>query len=218
VHIVIDTNDPDRYRAAFRYVLRPARIRLAIMGGVLVLLGAVTALLPATLPLGIVEVVAGLMLGIVLPLRVIGASIRGLSSVVAGPTRFELTDQYVGSISPLMSSQTAWAAFTRIDEIPGQLLLRIGRRQVISVPITDVHPAQLAELREFVANRNFIAGARASAAAPPGPAPVPPDGLTMTPPAPTAAPAPPGAAGPVPQPRTPWPGPPPGVQRPSGDR
>jgi hypothetical protein len=125
-----------------------------------------------------------------------------------------------------MSSQTAWAAFTRIDEIPGQLLLRIGRRQVISVPITDVHPAQLAELREFVANRNFIAGARASTVAPPGPAPygpagpapVPPDGLTMTPPAPTAAPAPPGTAGPVPQPRTPWPGPPPGVQRPSGDR
>ncbi len=159
VHIVIDATDPERYRTAFRYVLRPVRLRLAVLGGLLVVLGGVEiALSTDGWPLGVVLVAMGLAFGLLLPLRLVGASMRALNPIAAGPTRFELTDQWVGSVSPLMSGQISWAAYSRIDEIPGQLLLRVGRRQITAVPTGSLTPQQLAELREFVANRNFITG------------------------------------------------------------
>jgi hypothetical protein len=161
VHIVIDASDPERYRDAFRHVVRPVRLRLALVGALFVLLGVVEfALASGSWQLGVVLVAMGLAFGLLLPLRLVSASMRMLNPIAAGPTRFELTDRYVGSVSPLMSSQIAWAAYTRIDEIPGQILLRMGRRQITSVPTGGLTPEQLAELRAFVADRNFITGAR----------------------------------------------------------
>jgi len=59
-------------------------------------------------------------------------------------------------MSPLVSTEYAWAAFVKIQEIPGILMLMLSRNQVFPVPIGGVPPEQLAQLREFVANREFV--------------------------------------------------------------
>jgi hypothetical protein len=43
-----------------------------------------------------------------------------------------------------------------MQEIPGILLLMLSRNQVLPVPIGGLPPEQLAQLREFVANREFV--------------------------------------------------------------
>lgn len=59
-------------------------------------------------------------------------------------------------MSPLVSTEYAWAAFVKLQEVPNILLLMLSRNQVLPVPIGGLPPEQLAQLREFVANREFV--------------------------------------------------------------
>jgi hypothetical protein len=170
VHIQIEAQDPSRYRAAFRHILRRRRVRRVIVIGILAVLGVAYLFVPSMRPLGVLLL---LVSSLFLLLPAIGArsSMRRLSAMAALPTYFELTDQYVRSVTPLHLSQMSWAAFTSIEEIPGQLLLMPARLQVISVPTTGLRADQLAELRAFLAHWTPTPGAGRAASAYPGPAP-----------------------------------------------
>jgi hypothetical protein len=162
VHIVIDTqSDPERWRAVFRHMLRRGILRLRLVGGVLMLLGLVVVAIdvgtPADFwPLGALLIGLGLGYALVLPGKALRASLRRLPPALQQPQRIELTDRSVQMISPLVSIEYAWAAFVRIEEIPGVLLLMVARNQVLPVPIGGLAPHELAQLREFVANREFV--------------------------------------------------------------
>jgi hypothetical protein len=67
----------------------------------------------AFIPSGLVLIVLGCLLAF--------ASIRysaGRSALIAHPCLFELTDDYARQTSPLLTSQIAWGAFIRFEEIP----------------------------------------------------------------------------------------------------
>jgi hypothetical protein len=162
VHIVIDTQpDPARYSAAFRHVLRPAMVRIRIMGVLLtlVVLGVVALDASAGRPfeaLAVPLLVLGLGLALVLPLRSRQVSMRALPEAFRQPSRIELTEQSVRISSPLFHTEYAWGAFVRTVELPGQVLLMLSLRQFVSVPTDRLDPAQLHELRQVLANRLFV--------------------------------------------------------------
>jgi hypothetical protein len=158
LHIIIDAEpDLDRYAVAFRYVLRDLYRKVRILGAILAVLGvAVLALGTDAWPVGVGLLVVGALNVVYVPRKSIQTSIRALPLVLRQPQRIEIGDPGVRILSPLMSTEYAWAAFENTREIPGQLLLMLGKRQVLPVPITTVPPQQLAELREFLANRAFV--------------------------------------------------------------
>jgi hypothetical protein len=161
VHIVIDA-PPDLavWRASFRQLLRGPVRRIRIVGIVLVLLGLVCALTDdgsgGLLLLGVLLVVLGLLYAVLIPVRSMRLSLRRIPPALQQPKRIELTEQSVKVTSPLILTEYAWAAFVRIQEIPGVLMLMPGRYQVVPVPIGGLAPHELAQLREFVANREFV--------------------------------------------------------------
>jgi hypothetical protein len=158
LHIIIDAEpDLDRYATAFRHVLRDAYRKVRILGAILAVLGvAVLALGTDAWPVGAGLVVLGVLYVFYVPRKSLRTSMRALPLVLRQPQRIEIGDPGVRILSPLMSTEYAWAAFENTREIPGQLLLMLGKRQVLPVPITTVPPQQLAELREFLANRAFV--------------------------------------------------------------
>jgi hypothetical protein len=162
VHIVIDAQpDPALWRATFRHLLRPGLLRLRVIGGVLALFGVLVILLAAAgsdgiWPLGVLLIAMGLAYALLVPARALRASLRRLPPMLQQPQRIELTDRSVRMASPLVSSEYAWAAFVRTQEIQGVLLLMIAKNQVFPVPIGGLPPFELAQLREFLANREFI--------------------------------------------------------------
>jgi hypothetical protein len=158
VHIIVDAQpDTDRYAAAFRHVLGSVYRRVRVLGGILVVLGfALIALEPDIWPLSFVLFAVGVLYVIYVPWKSIRASVRMLPLVLRQPQRIEIAEQGVRILSPLMSTEYAWGAFEKTEEIPGQLLLMLSRRQVLPIPLAGVPPQQLAELREFLANRAFV--------------------------------------------------------------
>lgn len=158
MHIIIDAEpDLERYAAAFRYVLRDAYKRVRVLGIILAVLGvALLALDTDIWPFGSALVAIGVLYLVYVPRRATRSSIRMLPLVMRQPQRIEIGDPGVRILSPLMSTEYAWAAFEKTQEIPGQLLLMLGKRQVLPVPLSTVPPEQLAELREFLADRAFV--------------------------------------------------------------
>jgi uncharacterized protein YjeT (DUF2065 family) len=162
MHIVIDTQpDPALWRAAFRHVLRRPMRRVRAFGAFFVLCGVVIIVLSAATEdalwvVGLFLLVIGVLYALLLPGRAAQTSLRRMAPALQQPQRIELTDQSVRVMSPLMSTEYAWAAFVKMQEIPGILLLMLSRNQVLPVPIGGLPPEQLAQLREFVANREFV--------------------------------------------------------------
>jgi uncharacterized protein YjeT (DUF2065 family) len=161
VHIVIDTPpDPALWRAAFRQVLRRPMRRVRILGALLAVLGVLLVLISdgdfAPIVFGLALVVIGLLYSLFLPFRALQLSLRRMPPSLQQPLRFEVTDQYVEVTSPLIFTRYAWGAFVSIQEIPGVLLLMVSKHQTLPVPLGGVHPEELARLRDFVANRQFV--------------------------------------------------------------
>jgi hypothetical protein len=162
VHIVIDAQpDPALWRSAFRDVLRGPMRRIRVMGGFLAALGLLLFAVSIgdhddAWPAGLAVIAVGLIFALLLPARSVQGSLRRLPVALQQPQRIELTDRTVKLVSPLMSTEYAWAAFAQIREIPGVLMLMVGKYQVLPVPIGGLSPQELAQLREFVANQAFI--------------------------------------------------------------
>jgi hypothetical protein len=161
VDLRIEAPDSGRYQSAMRHVARGARRGIRIAGAVLLCIGLISLLdsaltSSATLVLRLAFLVLGLAcvtLGGLLAFAPIRNS-SNLSVLVTQPSRFELTDDYVRQTSALHTSQWAWEAIIRFEEIPGQLLLFFTKRQFISVPTTGLDDGQLSELRRFTADRD----------------------------------------------------------------
>jgi uncharacterized protein YjeT (DUF2065 family) len=161
VHIVIDAQpDPALWRRAFRELLRRPIRRVRVVGAVFVLLGVLFAVVDdgsgGLLLIGIVLIVLGLVYAVLTPIRAVRASLRRMPPALQQPRHIELTDRSVRIALPLMSSEYAWAAFVELKEIPGMLMLMPARHQVVPVPLGGLTPYELAQLREFVANRQFV--------------------------------------------------------------
>jgi hypothetical protein len=158
VQIIVDAPpDPGRYAVAFRHLLRSGMIRIRLFGAVFTLLGLVALLAPPhDATAGVPLIFVGLLLGLFVPFNAVRASIRNLPLILRQPQRFEITEQSVRALSPLVSSEYAWGAFVATRRLPDLLMLMLSKRQVLPVPLTGVPPQQLAELDEFLANRAFI--------------------------------------------------------------
>jgi hypothetical protein len=156
MYLRIDAPDSGRYLAASRHVARKARLTVRIAGAFVAGCGLVMLLVlapSATAPLRLGDVIVGLAAVVCGGLLALARHSASLSPLAAQPCLFELTDDYIRQTSPLHTGQTAWAAFTRIEEIPGQVLLFTAKRQFFSVPTTDLAGDQLTELRRFIADR-----------------------------------------------------------------
>jgi hypothetical protein len=162
VHIQIDAHyDPARWAAAFRHVARGRLVRVRVCGALLVVIGplfmAIERLGGRSVSLfGPFVMVLGVLFALLLPALAIRASVRQVPHLLRHPSRIELTEHSFKTMSPLFTGEYAWGAFVRIDEIPGQLLLLASQRQVFSVPTNTLHPTDLAQLRAFAANFNFV--------------------------------------------------------------
>jgi drug/metabolite transporter (DMT)-like permease len=165
MHIIVDTQpDPALWRAAFRQVLRKSMRRVRILGAILAAIGLLLVLLAAAtggddaapLIFGIFLIVLGALYALYLPVRALQLSVRRLPPALQQPLRIELTEQYVEVTSPLIFTRYAWGAFVRIQEAPGLLMLMLSRNQTLPVPLGGLPPEDLARLRYFVANRQFV--------------------------------------------------------------
>ena len=158
MYLRIDVPDGRRYLAALRHTGRGTRRTIRIAGVTFLSSGLVFMLTPLASPwlrlgvqlLGLFWIVCGGALALA-PIR---PSRDTLNTLVAQPCVFELTEEHVRQTSALHTMQVAWDAITRIEEIPGQMLLFISKRQFFSVPTTGLTGDGLTELREFAASRN----------------------------------------------------------------
>ena len=161
MHIIVDTQpDPALWRAAFRQVLRKSMRRVRVFGAIFAVLGVLLAVVSGDdstlLGAGIGLVVVGALYAFYLPARALQVSMRRMPPALQQPLRIELTEQYVEVTSPLIFTRYAWGAFVRIQEAPGLLMLMLSRNQTLPVPLGGLPPEDLARLRNFVANRQFV--------------------------------------------------------------
>jgi uncharacterized protein YjeT (DUF2065 family) len=164
VHIIVDVPPgSQRWQDALRRLSRRPLRRIRLFGVAFGLIGlGILVLDHGTFVgryTGIVLLVCGLLLAVLLPARALRAGLKRLpASLVGQPHRFELTDHSFRSTSPLMNAEYAWEVFEGTDFVPGYLFLKISSygNQAIPVPLDGLAPAQLDELRAFVAARALV--------------------------------------------------------------
>ncbi|AGZ45487.1 YcxB family protein [Actinoplanes friuliensis] len=157
--------------AAIRHILRTRLLIVRVLGAFVVLCGVYTMIITnGNLFYLVFYGLLGLFLGAGLSELVVWRSVRASVDMSARPTRFRFAPDGLGVSTDVAQTGMSWAAVTDFTVLPGQIVLRISKRQFICVPTGGLTEEEFVQLRTLLRDR----GAVASHAAPESPAGVRP--------------------------------------------
>jgi hypothetical protein len=157
--------------AAVRHVSRRGLLIARSLGAFLVLCGVIMLVIPdPTASLAAVYIALGLAFGVVLPPISIRRATRDSRRLVSSPTTYQIDAAGVRTSSELSDGVIRWPLFSAIDELPDQILVRVGKVQLVPLPVAALPPERRAALVTFL--RESVAAA--ATPVPPVPAPAPP--------------------------------------------
>ncbi|TYB91347.1 YcxB family protein [Micromonospora sp. WP24] len=147
---------PDRrlLTQALRRTLRRS-LRLFTLCGFILLLPAAVALLTDD-PLVAVGWLAGAVVFWALPALVVRSAVQASWKGYGIPIAWQFSDAGVRMDSALMESLIRWEALESVEPIPGQLLLKVNRQQVVPVPVAGLTPVERETLAGFLRGRGLL--------------------------------------------------------------
>ena len=148
---------PDRrlLAVALRRTMRAA-LRLFAACGFILLLPAAVALLLSDEPVVAVGWLLGAVIFWAVPSLLVRSGVRASWKLYGIPIAWQFSDEGVRMVSALMESLIRWEALESVEPIPGQLLLKVNRQQVIPVPIAGLTPSDLDTLVGFLGGRGLL--------------------------------------------------------------
>jgi hypothetical protein len=164
---------PDRemITTAVRHVSRPSLWILYGFGIAVALFGAGT-IVAGDVGTGVVFIVVGVAWTLVMPAYAIRKAVRRCMKLIGHRTAYRVDDEGVAQNNAMAASIFRWPMIIRVDELPGQVVLRVGKAQFVPLPTTSMSGAQRAAMVAFLRARMAGAGApRASAQPLPPPTP-----------------------------------------------
>ncbi len=146
--------EPDRalFATAVRHVAR-ARFSLARLLALVVVAAGIYFWAAAGVYFFVVYVVLALVLGIVCPWLVVRRSLK-LGERHFRPTEYAFGPQGFRTPTDLADSSVAWPLVAAVDDLPGQILLRLNKLQFVLVPTGGLTPQELSTLRAIIAARD----------------------------------------------------------------
>ena len=157
--------------AAVRHVSRPSLWILYGFGVAVAVFGAGT-IVTGDVATGAVFVVVGVAWTLVMPAYSVRKAVRRCLKLIGHRTAYRVDDEGVAQNNAMAASTFRWPMIIRVDELPGQVLLGVGKAQFVPLPTTSMPPARRAAMVAFLRARMAGAGApRASARPLPPPTP-----------------------------------------------
>ncbi|MFI6266005.1 YcxB family protein [Micromonospora sp. NPDC051006] len=149
---------PDRrlLTDALRRTMRRS-LRLFTLCGFILLLPAAVALLGDD-PVLAVGWLVGAVVFWILPALVVRGAVQASWKTYGLPIAWQFSDEGVRMDSALMESLIRWAALESVEPVPGQLLLKINRQQVVPVAIGALAVADRDALADLLRARNLLPG------------------------------------------------------------
>lgn len=153
--------DQGGHEAALRHILKPQVRSTRALGIALVSVGAVqivaaVAFRVATvyLPVGMVLVLLGYYF-----IWSVGRSavvaVRNLGRASRSGHDYTITDKSLTVSGPYQHAVSTWYLFTGATELPGQVIFMVTPTMFVPVPTDRMTPAELQELRAFLAGRDW---------------------------------------------------------------
>jgi hypothetical protein len=151
-----DTDRDRRHmRLLFAQQFRGRRVLMIALALLMVLLGMAIIATGGTV-FGAVLIA----FGVVYPLLVVVSFrrtaerfVRRFARVNSVPRQVTITDSAVSFTSPFQHVAWAWPAIDGVIDLGEVLVAKCGPAPVVSIPLSDMAPAQVAELRAFLAAR-----------------------------------------------------------------
>ncbi|PZF89780.1 hypothetical protein C1I99_25125 [Micromonospora deserti] len=154
---------PDRrlLAVALRHAFRRT-LRLLVVCGFLLLLPATVDLL-ADRPVRVAGWVVAALVFWLSPRFVVRGAVENNWKTYGVPIAWQLSDEGLRMSTRLMESLLRWEALETVELIPGQLLFRVNRQQVVPVPIAGLSPHDRDALLGFLGGRGLLAGGEQAA-------------------------------------------------------
>ncbi|SIR13710.1 YcxB family protein [Micromonospora avicenniae] len=148
---------PDRrlLAEALRRTMRWA-LRLFTACGFILLLPAAVTLFLGDEPVVAVGWLVGAIIIWALPSLLVRSGVRASWKLYGIPIAWQFSAEGVRMDSALMVSLIRWEALESVEPIPGQLLLKVNRQQVIPVPIAGLTPADRDTLAGLLKGRDLL--------------------------------------------------------------
>ncbi|RKF27122.1 YcxB family protein [Micromonospora globbae] len=140
----------DAMRRAFRQNLMLLRL-----SGVLLMVLAVLVVL-VELPVIAAGLVAGGVVLVLSPRWIVRNAVQLSWKTYGIPIAWQFADEGVRMASALTEGLVRWPALESVEPIPGQLLFKINRQQVIPVPIAGLDPSDRTTLTDFLRDRGLL--------------------------------------------------------------
>ncbi len=144
--------DERALRAAFKHFLRPTfafirggGIALAVLGVLFLVLGQyLVALFVLLLAVGFVAVV---------PARSLQRVMTKVGAMAALGASYRVDERGIFAANELVEALYRWPALTKVDELPGMLLVSMGQSGFVGMRTGELDPQTRAALTEFVRAR-----------------------------------------------------------------
>jgi hypothetical protein len=138
---------PDRatITAAVRHVSRRRMWIFYALGLVIALAGLVNLLTEGGMAAGITFIVLGAVWIVVMPAIALRKAVKRGMKQVSHPTTYRIDENGVTQNNMMATSTFRWPMITAIEELPGQVLVRVGKLQFVPLPTATVpEPTRLA--------------------------------------------------------------------------
>jgi hypothetical protein len=156
MHIVMRIPyDEARLRRTLQLILRPQVRAIRILGGVLIALGLVLAVLTPSDALVYVAILLGLWWAVGAGPAAVGRSLRMQSNAVKDHCLLALDDEWITLTYPLAESRRRWIGIDRVAETDDAWYVMFGKRQAFAIPKDLMTAEQRAEFAAFVSDRQL---------------------------------------------------------------
>ncbi|WP_436527019.1 hypothetical protein [Actinoplanes sp. HUAS TT8] len=144
--------DPERLRRALRHYFQRAFMLTRTGGTVILLCGLLVGALGEYLT-AFAFVLLGAVLAFVVPIRIMNTTLAKLTAAKHGPTTHRIDEQGVFGSNDLLEALYRWPALTRVEEMPGLLMIVTVQSAYVTVGTAGLDPETSAALTEFVRER-----------------------------------------------------------------
>lgn len=132
---------------------RRGRLRLLRLAGALLIVFGLVFSVDDELVLRVGTVLLGLVAILVVPEITVRWAVARIQGTLSRPTGYRIDDRGVRMTSDRTESFVGWTTVSRVDEAPGLLIARNGRRVVCVIPIGALPPETAVEVTDFVRAR-----------------------------------------------------------------
>lgn len=139
-------------RAAVKHFLRPTLMFVRVAGLGILVVGLALLFFDNYL-LALLVILIGLGFAVVVPPRTLQRVMKKVGPMVGLGSAYRVDEQGIFAANSMMEALYRWPALTKVDELPGVLLVAMGESGFVSIRVSDLAPETRAALIAFIRAR-----------------------------------------------------------------